>query len=128
MTLVMSKNHGNETLKNLIEKIDFKDVKIMGSIGCKIASIIRGESDIYISLSLTGKSAPKDWDFAAPHALLKAAGGAITNLNNQELIYNNSNFEQRGVIIATSNRKSHKEICSQVKKIIEEFDIYPLKS
>ena len=127
MTLVISKNHGNETLKNLIEKIDFKDVKIMGSIGCKIASIIRGESDIYISLSLTGKSAPKDWDFAAPHALLKAAGGAITNLNNQELIYNNSNFEQRGVIIATSNRKNHKEICSQVKKIIEEFNIYPLK-
>ena len=128
MTLVISKNHGNETLKNLIEKIDFKEVKIMGSIGCKIASIIRGESDIYISLSLTGKSAPKDWDFAAPHALLKAAGGAITNLDNQELIYNNSNFEQRGVIIATSNRKSHKEICSRVKKIIEEFDIYPLKS
>lgn len=128
MTLVMSKNHGNETLKNLIEKIDFKDVKIMGSIGCKIASIIRGESDIYISLSLTGKSAPKDWDFAAPHALLKAAGGAITNLNNQELIYNNSNFEQRGVIIATSNGTNHKEICSQVKKIIEEFNIYPLKS
>ena len=128
MTLVISKNHGNETLKNLIEKVDFKEVKIMGSIGCKIASIIRGESDIYISLSLKGKSAPKDWDFAAPHALLKAAGGAITNLDNQELIYNNSNFEQRGVIIATSNRKSHKEICSQVKKIIEEFDIYPLKS
>ena len=128
MTLVISKNHGNETLKNLIEKIDFKEVKIMGSIGCKIASIIRGESDIYISLSLEGKSAPKDWDFAAPHALLKAAGGAITNLDNQELIYNNSNFEQRGVIIATSNRKSHKEICSRVKKIIEEFDIYPLKS
>ena len=35
----------------------------MGSIGCKVASIVRGESDIYISLSLPGKSSPKDWDF-----------------------------------------------------------------
>ena len=52
----------------------------------------------------------------------------LINPNNQELIYNNSNFEQRGLIIATSNRKNHKEICSQVKKIIEEFNIYPLKS
>ena len=128
MRLVTSKNHGNKNLEKLIDKLDCKEVKVMGSIGCKIASIIRGESDIYISLSLPGKSAPKDWDFAAPHALLKAAGGAITNLDNQELIYNNSNFEQRGVIIATSNRKNHKEICSQVKKIIEEFNIYPLKS
>ena len=85
MTLVTSKNHRNETLKNLIEKINFKKVIVMGSIGCKIASIIRGESDIYICLSLPGKSSPKDWDFAAPEAILKAAGGAITNLDNEEL-------------------------------------------
>ena len=41
MTLVTSKNHRNETLKNLIEKINFKKVIIMGSIGCKIASIVK---------------------------------------------------------------------------------------
>ena len=67
----------------------------MGSIGCKIASIIRGESNIYICLSLPGKSCPKDWDFAAPEAILKAAGGAITNLNNEELIYNGENLSNK---------------------------------
>ena len=86
MTLVTSKNHRNEALKYLIQKINFKEVMIMGSIGCKIASIVRGESDIYICLSLPGKSCPKDWDFAAPAAILKAAGGAITNLNNRGII------------------------------------------
>ena len=69
MILVTSRNHRNETLKNLIQKIDFNKVITMGSIGCKIASIIRGDSDIYISLSLPGKSSPKDWDFAAPEAI-----------------------------------------------------------
>ena len=102
MTLVISKNHGNETLKNLIEKIDFKEVKIMGSIGCKIASIIRGESDIYISLSLEGKSAPKDWDFAAPEAILKAAGGAITNIHNEDLVYGRESLEHSGLVIASN--------------------------
>jgi len=86
MTLVTSKNHGNETLTQLIHKINFCKVETMGSIGCKIASIVRGESDIYICLSLPGKSSPKDWDFAAPESILKAAGGAITNLDNQELM------------------------------------------
>ena len=81
MTLVTSKNHGNDVLRNLIQKINFRKVEIMGSIGCKIASIVRGESDIYICLSLPGKSSPKDWDFAAPESILKAAGGAITNIN-----------------------------------------------
>ena len=126
MTLVTSKNHRNEALKNLIQKINFKEVIIMGSVGCKIASIVRGESDIYICLSLPGKSCPKDWDFAAPAAILKAAGGAITNINNRELSYNGRNFEQGGIIVATNNNLNHREICIEVKEIIRRFDIYPL--
>ena len=75
----------------------------MGSLGCKISSILRGESDIYISLSLPGKSSPKDWDFAAPEAILSAAGGAITYLDNREISYGKANFEQRGILIASNN-------------------------
>ena len=126
MTLVTSKNHGNEILQNLIKKVNFRKVEIMGSIGCKIASIVRGDSDIYICISLPGKSSPKDWDFAAPESILKAAGGAITNLDNQELIYGKSGFEQGGVIVATKNRKLHGNICLQIKQIIEKNAIYPL--
>ena len=126
MTLVTSKNHGNETLKKLIQKINFRKVEIMGSIGCKIASIVRGDSDIYICLSLPGKSSPKDWDFAAPESILKAAGGAITNLDNQELSYGKTSFEQGGIIVATNNRHTHRDVCLEIKKIIEKNKIYPL--
>jgi len=125
MILVTSKNHRNEILKNLIQKIDFYKVITMGSIGCKIASIVRGESDIYISLSLSGKSSPKDWDFASPNAILKAAGGVITNLDNQELSYGNSNFEQGGIIVATNNLHNHKSICLEIKEIIDKYAIFP---
>tara|TARA_Y100000589_G_C27169339_1_gene636019 strand:- start:685 stop:1593 length:909 start_codon:yes stop_codon:yes gene_type:complete len=126
MTLVTSKNHRNITLQNLIQKISFKKVKIMGSIGCKITSIIRGESDIYISLSLPGESCPKDWDFAAPEAILNAAGGKITNINNEELTYNKNNFEQGGIIIASNNKNNHEKLCFQIKEIIQKYDLYPL--
>ena len=111
MVIVTSKNHRNQTLRNLIDKIGPKEVKIMGSIGCKIASIIRGESDIYISLSLPGNSSPKDWDFAAPEACLRAAGGAITNLDNEDLKYGKKYFEQGGMIIASNNKLNHEKIC-----------------
>ncbi len=126
MTLVTSKNHGNEVLRNLIQKINFRKVEIMGSIGCKIASIVRGDSDIYICLSLPGKSSPKDWDFAAPESILKAAGGAITNLDNQALTYGQNSFEQGGIIVATNDKKTHGSICIEIKKIIEDYGIYPL--
>jgi len=126
MTLVTSKNHGNDVLRNLIQKINFRKVEVMGSIGCKIASIVRGDSDIYICLSLPGKSSPKDWDFAAPESILKAAGGAITNLDNQVLTYGQTSFQQGGVIVATSNKETHASICLEIKKIIEKYGIYPL--
>ena len=126
MTLVTSKNHGNEILRNLIQKINFRKVEIMGSIGCKIASIVRGDSDIYICLSLPGKSSPKDWDFAAPESILKAAGGAITDLDNQELSYGKNSFEQGGIIVATNDKKTHASICFEIKKIIQNNNIYPI--
>ena len=126
MTIVTSKNHRNESLNNLISKVGFRKVNVMGSVGCKIASIIRGECDIYISLSLPGKSSPKDWDFAAPEAILRAAGGSITNLDNENLSYGNSNFSQGGIIIASNNKNTHKNICLQIKEIIIQNNLYPL--
>ena len=128
MILVTSKNHRNETLKNLIQKINFSEVKVMGSIGCKIASIVRGESDIYICLSLPGKTSPKDWDFAAPEAILKASGGSITNLDNQELTYGKKDFAQGGVIVASNNKNTHKSLCLEIKEIIRKYNLYPLNS
>ena len=125
MNLVTSKNHRNETLRKLINKINFNEVKIMGSIGCKIASIVRGESDIYICLSLPGKSSPKDWDFAAPESILKVAGGKITNLDNEELSYGKSNYEQGGIIIASNNKLRHETICLEIKEIIKKYELYP---
>ena len=128
MILVTSKNHRNETLKNLIQKINFSEVKVMGSIGCKIASIVRGESDIYICLSLPGKTSPKDWDFAAPEVILKSSGGSITNLDNQELTYGKKDFAQGGVIVASNNKNTHKSLCLEIKEIIRKYNLYPLNS
>ena len=123
MKLVTSKNHKNKILNNIIKKVGFKETINMGSIGCKIASIMRGESDVYISLSLPGQSSPKDWDFAAPEALLRKAGGTITNLDNEELNYNKPNFEQNGFIIASNNKENHENICRKIKLILKENKI-----
>ena len=127
MVLVTSKNHANERLQTLIDKVNFKNVIVMGSIGCKVASILRGESDIYICLSLPGKSSPKDWDFAAPEAILKTIGGVITNLDNEDLTYGNNKYEQGGIIIASNNKQSHALICFQIKELIRKFSIYPIR-
>ncbi len=118
MVLVSSQNHQQLKLSKLLATFCFAETKRMGSVGCKVASILRGESDVYISLS--GKTSPKDWDMAAPHALIEAAGGNFTYANGENLIYqNNNNFDQSGCLIA-SHGKSHKNICQKAMEFLSE--------
>ena len=68
---------------SMISKAGFKKVNVMGSIGCKIASMIRGECDIYISLVCQVRVHRKI-AFYAP-GILKAAGGY--NLENEAFLW-----------------------------------------
>ena len=115
LILVSSKNHQQSILLNLLSSLDFAETKRIGSVGCKIASILRGESDVYISLS--GKTSPKDWDMAAPHALIEAAGGVFSHADGKNLIYQTPNYSQSGCLIA-SHGKSHQQICKKVMEFL----------
>ena len=75
---------------------------------------------------MPGKSSPKDWDFAAPEAILRAAGGSVTNIENNDLSYFKSDFSQGGIIVASNNKQNHGNICSQIKSIVQKYDIYPI--
>ena len=117
LILVSSKNHQQSKLNNLLSTLCFGETKKIGSVGCKVVSILRGEADVYISLS--GKTSPKDWDMAAPHALIEAAGGIISHANGTKLTYQETNFSQSGCLIA-SHGKSHQKIC---QKAMEFFSL-----
>tara|TARA_Y100001968_G_C19293712_1_gene685530 strand:- start:182 stop:1099 length:918 start_codon:yes stop_codon:yes gene_type:complete len=117
LILVSSKNHKEKVLLNLIDEIAFGQTKNMGSVGCKVASILRGESDVYISLS--GKSFPKDWDMAAPQALIEAAGGLFTHADGRSLSYEKPNYSQKGCLIA-SHGKSHENICKKIESFLSK--------
>tara|TARA_Y100001968_G_scaffold41447_1_gene31571 strand:+ start:139 stop:1047 length:909 start_codon:yes stop_codon:yes gene_type:complete len=120
LILVSSKNHQQSKLQNLISTFCFAETKKIGSVGCKIASILRGEADVYISLS--GKTSPKDWDMAAPHALIEAAGGKFTHADGKFLSYLNSSCSQSGCLIA-SHGKSHKQICHKAMEFFSSENL-----
>ncbi len=119
LILVASRNHRDERLEKLIDNLGFGGEKAVGSVGCKIATILRGETDLYISLS--GKTAPKDWDMAAPEALLCSAGGAFTHADGKALRYNTGCLNQKGCLIA-SKGKNHALLCEQTLKQLQKID------
>jgi 3'(2'), 5'-bisphosphate nucleotidase len=119
LTLVASRSHRDQRLEQLINSLELGNSKAVGSVGCKVATILRGETDLYISLS--GKSAPKDWDMAAPEAVLLAAGGAFTHADGRELTYNTGDVRQAGCLIA-SHGKAHATLCEKAAQAMGLID------
>lgn len=119
LSLVVSRTHRGDRFNRLIQQLPCKNKHYVGSVGCKIAAIVEHQADLYISLS--GKSAPKDWDFAAPELILTEAGGQFTHPDGTPLKYNQGDVNQWGCLIA-SNGSYHAAICALVEKILGELD------
>jgi len=119
LIIITSKTHIHQKLEVLINKLNPRKIIRLGSIGYKIVSLLSGVGDLYISYSLPGESCPKDWDIAAPMALMKNAGGYFTDINGRDLEFlKEPNFEQRGILVASMN-SNHKQICKEIKDIVK---------
>ncbi|WP_414752064.1 3'(2'),5'-bisphosphate nucleotidase CysQ family protein [Anabaena sp. CCY 9910] len=119
LKIVVSRSHRNQKLNYLLENLPCQQQKSVGSVGCKIATILEQQADLYISLS--GKSAPKDWDIAAPELILTEAGGQFTHFDGSPLQYNTGDINQWGGLLA-SNGHYHTELCQKIAKILVQFD------
>ncbi len=119
MILVTSRNHFGEKLKYLAQQLNISSQKGIGSVGCKVAAIVDRSADLYISIS--GKTAPKDWDFAAPELILTEAGGQFTSINGGLISYNRDDVNQWDTVLAT-NGTCHDSICYTAQTILEHRD------
>ena len=114
LIVVASRNHRSQRLIKLLATLPCQQQKEVGSIGCKIAAILDRQADLYISLS--GRSAPKDWDFAAPELIFTEAGGMFTYQDGSPILYNRGDVSQWGCLVA-SNGEWHQEILDYCKNI-----------
>ena len=74
LTVLASRSHACAHTKQLIEKLPVSDVTSAGS-SLKLCLVASGRADVYPRLSPT-----MQWDIAAGHAVLRAAGGRVLSL------------------------------------------------
>ena len=79
--VVASKSHLNEITQSFIDRLGAVSVIQAGS-SLKFCRIAEGKADIYPRLAPT-----HDWDTAAGHALVKAAGGRVSAPDGGGLVY-----------------------------------------
>jgi 3'(2'), 5'-bisphosphate nucleotidase len=119
LKVVVSRTHRDDRFNNLLQQLPCQALVYVGSVGGKIAAVVEQRADVYISLS--GKSAAKDWDMAAPELILTEAGGRFTHEDGSPLLYNQGDVSQWGCLIA-SNGKCHDELCADATQILAALD------
>lgn len=115
LVVVTSRSHRNKSLNQLMEQFPCQKQKSIGSLGGKFAAISEQDADVYVSIS--GSSAPKDWDLAAPELILTEAGGQFTHFDGTPLLYNQTDVAQWGGLLA-SNGHCHETLCTEASRLL----------
>ena len=84
---VATRSHGNPETDAWLKKENITESVRAGS-SVKFCLLAAGKADVYPRFGRT-----MEWDTAAGHAVLAAAGGRVETLEGQELIYGKSGFE-----------------------------------
>ena len=89
ITLVMSRSHASDFVKNIIKKKKVTQTKRAGSSlkGCMVAE---GEAEVYYRYNPT-----MEWDTAAMQCIVEEAGGIFKQLDDSEMLYNREDSKNR---------------------------------
>ncbi len=105
---IISRNHLSEETLELLNKAGITKMVKCGSNGIKIGKIAAGEADFFVNPT----DRMGEWDSCAPEIILKEAGGQITGINGQPLLYNQKEPRNRLGILATNKNLSLAELQS----------------
>lgn len=88
LTVVASRSHGNAIeLERFLSRYTVANTRSVGS-SLKLCLLATGEADLYPRLGRT-----MEWDIAAGHAVVVAAGGDVLDLGGRQLRYGKPAFE-----------------------------------
>jgi len=114
-TMVVSRSHASKSVQRAATALNVGKRMPLGSVGLKIARLSEGSADIYISTS----SQTHEWDACGPEAVLRAAGGQMTDLCGAPLRYNKRNTATPRGMVAT-NGVLHEACIGALRPLAEE--------
>jgi len=116
MRLAASRNHRSPRMDAVVRALGVTEEIRRGSVGIKTGLIAERQCDLYVHLS----PRTKQWDSCAPEAILREAGGLLTDLWGEPLLYNTADVQNRNGLVA-ANRTAHPLIIERLAPLLAEF-------
>ena len=123
MNIAISRNHRSKNMNRVIKNFGLKNEVRRGSVGLKIGLIAQQICDLYIHFS----PRTKHWDTCAPQIILEEAGGKLTDVFGEKIVYNTKDVQNHNGILA-SNSAAHEKILENLKPLLTEFGRLRVKS
>ncbi len=85
-----------------------------GSVGLKIGLIAAAEADVYVDPS----GFTSAWDICGAEAILRGAGGRLTDLTGQPIVYGIGDLRNRKGLVAT-NGACHEHLLAAITPVVK---------
>jgi len=115
LRLTSSKSHASPRIAAVMQALAIPATRNLrvGSTGVKMNAIARDVADLYVHPS----QGTKLWDSCAPHAVLRAAGGVVTDVRGIPLVYDPRHLPNDFGLLA-SHGPEHAAIVAAIQPIV----------
>ena len=115
LRLASSRSHRHCLMDGLCRRLGIREEYRVGSVGIKVGMVVTRQADIYLEPSAMTKA----WDSCAPEAILRAAGGRMTDMTGASLHYSPHDLQNRRGLVA-ANGACHERVISEITEFVRE--------
>jgi 3'(2'), 5'-bisphosphate nucleotidase len=116
MTIAESRSHRSARVQAIRQRLRIRESILIGSVGLKIGIVCEGRAQVYVH---TG-SRTHVWDTCGPEAILREAGGRMTNVYNMPLRYDAEDLRNLHGIVVT-NGVIHDRVIQVTQSVLDGF-------
>ncbi len=98
LRMVVSRSHSSARIDRVRETLPVTATRRSGSVGLKLGLIAANEADIYVHFS----DRTCVWDCCGPEAILRAAGGVVTDIRGDAFQYDGRIQNTYGILAGTA--------------------------
>ena len=114
MRMAISRSHRSRLVGEMAERLGVAHEIQRGSVGIKLGLVASGEVELYLHPS----RGTKRWDACGPDAILRGAGGRLTDFFGRPIDYDSSEVNNTAGLLA-SNGPRHDDIVAALRPIAE---------
>jgi 3'(2'), 5'-bisphosphate nucleotidase len=112
----VSRSHRSARVDAICKQLQVKEFIAMGSVGLKVGLVCEGRAHLYVHTA--GRT--KLWDTCGPEAILREAGGRMTDVDNNPLQYGTRELQNLKGLVAT-NGAIHDRVVRVTESVLSNW-------